>query len=110
MNNKPPQSVVFQPGAAIGLQRGINQIVDAVAPTLGPIPWLVAFEETVTPGIELLDSGGTIARRITDLADHDADMGAMLVRQMLWQLQEDAGDGTATAALIFQTIFNEGLR
>ena len=37
-------------------------------------------------------------------------MGAMLLRQMLWQLYEDCGDGTATAALIFQSITNDGLK
>ncbi len=59
---------------------------------------------------ELLDKGGLIARRITDLPDRDADMGAMLLRQMLWQLYEDCGDGTAAAALIFQSLFRDGLR
>jgi chaperonin GroEL len=60
-------------------------------------------------GLELLDSGGTIARRIIQIQDPDADMGAMLTRQMLWQLHEKVGDGTATAAVIFQKIYNEGL-
>ncbi len=59
---------------------------------------------------EMLDKGGLIARRITDLPDPDADMGAMLLRQMLWQLYEDCGDGTATAAVMFQSIYCEGLK
>ena len=36
-------------------------------------------------------------------------MGAMLTRQMLWQLHETVGDGTTTAAVMFQKIYNEGL-
>ena len=57
--------VVFQPTAYQGLQRGINQMVEAVRPTLGPLPRIIAIERVMrgkTP--ELLDSGGVIARRI----------------------------------------------
>jgi chaperonin GroEL len=59
---------------------------------------------------EMLDTGGTIARRIVQISDRDADAGAMFVRQMLWELQEDVGDGTATAAVLFRSIYNAGLR
>jgi chaperonin GroEL len=103
--------LVFQPETYSGLQRGINQIVDAVRPTLGPLARTVAIAPIVgksTP--ELLDNGGVIARRIIQLPDRDDDVGAMLTRQMLWQLQDDVGDGTATAAVLFQSIFNQGVR
>ena len=106
-----PERLVFQPETARGLLRGIDLIADAIRPTLGPVPRMVAVSQALddkTP--ELLDKGGLIARRITDLADPDADMGAMLLRQMLWQLHEDCGDGAATAAVIFQTVYREGLK
>ena len=103
--------LVFQPDASLSLQRGINLIVDAVRPTLGPIPRTVAVSQALdNKAPDLLDKGGLIARRISDLPDRDADMGAMLLRQMLWQLYEDYGDGTATAAVIFQSIYNDGLK
>ena len=103
--------LVFQPDAALSLQRGINLIVDAVRPTLGPITRTVAVSQALdNKPPELLDKGGLIARRISGLPDRDADMGAMLLRQMLWGLYEDCGDGTATAALIFQSITNDGLK
>ncbi len=103
--------LVFQPDASLSLQRGINLIVDAVRPTLGPIPRTVAVSQALEDKPpDLLDKGGLIARRISDLPDRDADMGAMLLRQMLWQLYEDCGDGTATAAVIFQSIYNDGLK
>ena len=80
-------------------------------PTLGPIPRTVAVSQALdNKAPDLLDKGGLIARRISDLPDRDADMGAMLLRQMLWQLYEDCGDGTATAAVIFQSIYNDGLK
>ncbi len=52
----------------------------------------------------------TIARHIIQLQDPDADIGAMLVRDLLWRLQQQVGDGTATAAVILQRIYNEGVR
>ena len=102
--------VIFQPNTYQGLQRGINCIVSAIRPTLGPLPRLVAVERLPDQSPELLDSGAVIARRIIQLPDRDADMGAMLVRHMVWQLYEKVGDGTATAAVLFQSIFNQGLR
>ena len=105
------ERLVFQPDASRSLQRGINLIVDAIRPTLGPIPRTVAISQALeNKPPDLLDKGGLIARRISDLPDRDADMGAMLLRQMLWQLYEDCGDGTATSALIFQSITNDGLK
>jgi len=103
--------LVFQPDASRSLQRGINLIVDAIRPTLGPIARTVAVSQALdNKPPDLLDKGGLIARRISGLPDRDADMGAMLLRQMLWQLYEDCGDGTATAALMFQSIYNDGLQ
>jgi len=102
--------VIFQPAAGAALGRGIGRIVDAVRPTLGPRPRLVSLQRTGradTP--EMLDDAGLIARRIVQLADRDEDMGAMLARQMLWRVHERAGDGSATAAVIFESIYNQGL-
>ncbi|MYE27712.1 MAG: hypothetical protein F4X87_10975 [Chloroflexi bacterium] len=110
-SSAPTERLVFQPDASLSLRRGINLIADAVRPTLGPIPRMVAASQALEDKPpDLLDKGGLIARRITDLPDRDADMGAMLLRQMLWQLYEECGDGTATAAVIFQSIYNDGLK
>ena len=51
-----------------------------------------------------------IARRILQLEDRDADVGAMLLREVLWEQGESYGDGTATAAVLYQTVFAEGHR
>lgn len=103
--------VVFQPRSRQGMQRGINQMVDALRPTLGPRPRVVAVENVFrdkTP--EFLDKGGLIARRIIQLPDRDADMGAMLVRHVVSRVHEEIGDATATAAVLFQAVYNGGLR
>jgi chaperonin GroEL len=93
------------------MRRGVNQLAEAVRPTLGPCPRLVAVEHTFrhrTP--ELLDSAGLITRRIIEIPDRDADVGAMLLRHTLWRVHEEAGDGTATAAVLFQAVYNRGAR
>jgi chaperonin GroEL len=58
---------------------------------------------------ELLDDAGTVMRRVIQLPDRDEDMGAMLVRNLTWRVRERAGDGAATAAVLFQVIYNQGL-
>jgi chaperonin GroEL len=103
--------VVYQPEAHRGMQRGISQMVEAIRPTLGPLPRLVAIGTGVdghTP--ELLDNGATIARRILELPDRNADMGAMFLRHVLWQVHEKVGDGTATTAVLLQSIYDQGVR
>ncbi len=105
--------VVFQPEAVEGMQNGVNKLVALVRPTLGPLPRVVANEPILGKANslpELLDSGGTIARRVIQIADRDEDVGFMYLRHVLWKLQETEGDGTATAAVMFQSIFNQGLR
>ncbi len=99
----------FQPATFLAMQRGIHKITEAVRPTLGPVPRLVAIQRTMrSDAPELLDNGGLIARRIIQIPDRDEDMGAMFLRQMLWRVHEKTGDGTATAAVIFQEVFDQG--
>ena len=103
--------VVFQPTAYQGMQRGFNKMLNVLRPTLGPFPRIVAYDRDTKGGIpELLDDGGIIMRRIIQLPDRSEDVGAMFIRQVLWQLHKRAGDGTATAAVLFQAIYNEGVK
>jgi len=103
--------LVFQPESYRSLQEGADIIVNAIRPTLGPLPRTVAIDRTPDTRIpELLDSGGAIAKRIIQVRSMHADVGAMYVRDMLWELQEQEGDGTATAAVLFQGVFGAGVR
>jgi len=94
------------------LGRGAAQIVGAVRPTLGPRPRLTAIADVTVRNRrpEILDDGGVIARRIIALAKREENSGAMLLRQALWSLRQEVGDGAATAAVMFQTIFEAGQR
>ena len=103
--------ILFQPQSRDALQAGIDALAGAVMPTLGPLTGPVALADKNRGGSpELLDDGGTIARRILQLDDADADVGAMLLREILWRQREVYGDGAATAAVLFQSVFAEGQR
>jgi chaperonin GroEL len=103
--------LLLQPHTRRAFLRGVNTVVDAVAPTLGPSGRLVAMAtEQRNAAPELLDSAAVIARRLIELPDRDENVGAMYVRHMLWRLYERNGDGTATAAVIFRAIVQESAR
>ncbi len=86
-------------------------MVDAVRPTYGPIHRTVMLSRVSgEPRPEILDDGGLIARRIYALPDRDEDVGAMMVRHLMWRMRDRFGDGTVTAALIYQQIFEQGAR
>jgi chaperonin GroEL len=111
-DNNKFERVVFQPHTYEGMQQGINLIANAIRPTLGPIPRVVAITKTKphdqTP--EIFDRGGIIARRVQQIAGRDQDAGAMFIRQLLWRQHEFMGDGTATAAVLFQSIYNHSIK
>jgi chaperonin GroEL len=104
-------AVTFQPKTFFELQKGINLIGKAIRPTLGPLPRLVALEKMArTDAPEFLDDGATIARRVIQIIPRGSDVGAMMFRHALWKMKEEVGDGTTTMGVIYQAIFNEGVR
>ena len=107
----PQPALILEPDVQPSLQIGINTIADAIKPTLGPLPRATAVNNVMEhKPPELLDNGAAIARRIFELPNRLEDVGAMILRHTLWQAHEEVGDGTATAALLFQAIYNGGRR
>lgn len=104
--------VTSQPRTYRGMLRGVEKLVNAVRPTLGPYPRMVALasESSASRAPELLDDGGLIARRLIQLPDRDEDIGAMYLRHVLWRMREDQGDGTATLAVLFEFILRQGIK
>ena len=82
--------LVFQPKVHQNIGRGIDKLVAAIRPTLGPTPRTVAVShvhnEQKTP--DVLDSGGIIARRVIEMGARDEDMGAMLARALICRQHE----------------------
>ncbi len=88
---------------------GINLIADLLAPTLGPISGHIASQRD-TRGPELLDDSGTVVRRILSFGDPRVDVGAMLMRSLVWHTAERVGDGGATCAVLARAIYMDALR
>lgn len=104
-------AVVLQPQTHASLQRGVDLMAQAVRPTLGPWPRLVAIERLARgEAPELLDDGAAIARRIIEIAPRGQDVGAMMLRHALWRMHQEAGDKSVTMAVIYQAILAEGIR
>lgn len=106
--NKP--QVVGQPTTQRDIMVGINLIADLLAPTLGPNGGTVASGPTAGNRVELLDDASTIVRRIISLGHPRKDIGAMVMRSLIWRVGQRAGDGGATAAVIARAIYREGVR
>ena len=104
----PTPKIIDQPQTQEALRRGITTLVSAIAPTLGPLPRRSVAQNLEK--LELLDDGGVIARRIIALPEREDDVGAMLLRQVVWQVHQHVGDGAATTALLYEKIYAEGLR
>lgn len=103
--------LLFAPQARVALLHGVNCLADLVRPTLGPVSRYVAVANAFpNRAPELLDDGATILRRTIQLLDPYADMGAMLLRHTLWQMHRAVGDGTATTAVLMQSIVNQATR
>jgi chaperonin GroEL len=102
--------VVGQPTSQQQIATGINAIADVLAPTLGPIGGHVASGPDAGSRVELIDDAATIVRRIISLGDAQKDVGAMVMRNLVWRVGQRAGDGGATAAVLARAIFCDGVR
>jgi chaperonin GroEL len=59
---------------------------------------------------EVLDRAALIARRTIRLSDPFADMGAMLIRHLVWRVFDQTGDGTATAGVLAEALLRGATR
>jgi chaperonin GroEL len=106
----PKPAVLHSPEVEIHLKRGFDTMANALAVTLGPTQGIVLSEAQNDARPEILSDAATIARRILALPDRSEDVGAMLLRNLVWRMQLKAGDGCATAAVLAQAIFDHAYR
>ncbi|HZJ49971.1 MAG TPA: chaperonin GroEL [Actinomycetota bacterium] len=103
-----PKILAFEEEARRALERGMNQLADAVKVTLGPRGRNVVLEKkwgapTIT------NDGVSIAKEI-ELEDPYERIGAELVKEVAKKTDDVAGDGTTTATVLAQAMVHEGLR
>src|SRR5690554_2824920 len=102
------KSIAFNEEARRGLERGMNQLADAVKVTLGPKGRNVVLEKKWGSPTTTND-GVSIAKEI-ELEDPYEKIGAELVKEVAKKTDDVAGDGTTTATVLAQAMVREGLR
>src|SRR5512140_1383033 len=102
------KQLVFTTEAQQALKRGVDNLADAVATTLGPKGRNVALD-TKYGAPTVTHDGVTVAKEI-ELEDPYENMGAQLLKEAATKTNDIAGDGTTTATVLAQTIVNEGLK
>lgn len=102
-----PKHVLYGAEARHALQKGINQLADAVKVTLGPEGGNVILDNIHTP-IRATKDGVSVAKEII-LKDEIENSGAQLLREVAIRTCNMVGDGTTTATVLAQSLINLGI-
>ncbi|MFY7953982.1 MAG: chaperonin GroEL [Armatimonadaceae bacterium] len=102
------KQIAFDQEAREAMKRGIAKLAKAVKVTLGPKGRNVIIQKSFGSPTVTKD-GVTVAKEI-ELPDHYENMGARMVKEVASKTSDVAGDGTTTATVLAEAIFNEGLR
>ena len=100
--------IAFDQEAREAIRRGVSKLARAVKVTLGPRGRNVILQKSFGSPTVTKD-GVTVAKEI-DLEDVYENMGARMVREVASKTSDVAGDGTTTATVMAEAIFNEGLK
>jgi chaperonin GroEL len=102
------KQIAFDQEAREAMRRGIAKLARAVKVTLGPKGRNVILQKSFGSPTVTKD-GVTVAKEI-ELEDKYENMGARMVREVASKTSDVAGDGTTTATVLAEAIYNEGLR
>jgi chaperonin GroEL len=102
------KTIAFDQEAREAIRRGVSKLARAVKVTLGPKGRNVILQKSFGSPTVTKD-GVTVAKEI-DLEDVYENMGARMVREVASKTSDVAGDGTTTATVLAEAIFNEGLK
>src|SRR5438876_62851 len=102
------KQIAFDQEAREAMRRGVSKLARAVKVTLGPKGRNVILQKSFGSPTVTKD-GVTVAKEI-ELEDKYENMGARMVREVAAKTSDVAGDGTTTATVLAEAIFNEGLR
>src|SRR5438093_4205282 len=102
------KQLIFDETARQALLKGVSKLSKAVTATLGPKGRNVILQKSFGSPTVTKD-GVTVAKEI-DLEDPYENMGARMVREVASKTSDVAGDGTTTATVLAEAIFNEGLK
>jgi chaperonin GroEL len=102
------KQIAFDTDARERILRGVQKLARAVKVTLGPSGRVVVLEKSFgSPSVT--KDGVTVAKEI-ELDDAYENLGAQMVKEVASKASKDAGDGTTTATIYAEAIFQEGLK
>ena len=101
------KQIAYDRTARHAILDGVNALADAVKVTLGPKGRNVVIEKSFGSPVITKD-GVTVAKEI-ELAGKMQNLGAQMVREVASKTNDKAGDGTTTATVLAQSIYQQGL-
>jgi len=104
----PAKKMAFAEEAREAIRGGVQQLARAVKVTLGPKGRNVVIEKSFGSPTVTKD-GVTVAKEI-ELPEPYENMGSQMVREVASKTSDVAGDGTTTATVLAEAIFEEGLK
>ncbi|UCG59254.1 MAG: chaperonin GroEL [Phycisphaerales bacterium] len=102
------KKIAFGTDARGAIREGVKKLANAVKITLGPCGRNVVLEKSFGSPTVTKD-GVTVAKEI-ELEDSYENMGAQMVKEVASKTSSVAGDGTTTATILAESIFDEGLK
>lgn len=100
--------IAFEQEAREALRRGVQKLARAVKVTLGPKGRNVILQKSF--GSPTVTKDGVSVAKEVELEDTYENMGAQMVKEVASKTSDVAGDGTTTATVLAEAIFNEGLK
>src|SRR3989337_1870305 len=102
------KKIIYGHDASEAIKNGIKKLSRAVKVTLGPKGRNVVIEKSFGSPV-VINDGVTVAKEI-ELEDPYEDMGAKMVKEAASKTNDMVGDGTSTATLLAEAIFEEGIK
>src|SRR6478752_3283850 len=102
------KEILFNTNARKQIANGLNQLANAVKVTPGPRGRNVVIEKS-WGAPTITKDGVTVAKEI-ELENKFENMGAQMVKEVASKTSDVAGDGTTTATVLAQAIYNEGAK
>ena len=102
------KKIIFDNDARQAVRQGVHKLAQAVKITLGPAGRNVVIEKSFGSPTVTKD-GVTVAKEI-ELEDAAENIGAQMVKEVASKTSDAAGDGTTTATILAESIYDEGLK